>query len=477
MVKKRKDSDKKRSIALKESADKSVKDLCGFTELSCRCCGRHNEEIGGFLLQCATCRKAHYCSKECFNNDLEKHMEFCQTNQPLQRAPEPQIDQMKPSELQPTTTSEETRQIVRDFGPLPKRDSGCETNNVTSKQEIVQSTVSSVDGVKKDDRDQRLDSPLEVTVRTKCVINDEACLEAESVMESLTENANNLKESNSDDIDRSGSASQARSIYKKRKKPKSSDNRKQDNKKILGRRCRKDTRHQIGDGDSSACMIDTTTSVDSNVSTGENLGEVKCRDRKLRLIGENEDSSPPTLKNGNDEDNRICFADSDTTETILSYRDQTQLSLDVAAKKLNRWKGNVDKPESSSDTAVEMVGLNSSEKRFPNVLRRKQGMNVRRHRVRNREKVCTDRSPDSLKSEKRNSATFDEWSDMEDSDDEEIRRRRGGGSVELKSQIARRKQEFTKTKIALRAPELPGSKNLGWERPTWTAYQYVKCRN
>jgi hypothetical protein len=79
----------------------------------------------------------------------------------------------------------------------------------------------------------------------------------------------------------------------------------------------------------------------------------------------------------------------------------------------------------------------------------------------------------SSNEKKRNSATFDEWSDMEDSDNEEIRRRRGGGSVELKSQIARRKQEFTRTNIAMRTPELPGPKDLGWERPTWTTYQYV----
>jgi MYND finger len=658
MVKKRKDSEKERSIALKESADKNVKDLCGFTELSCRCCGRRNEEIGGFLLQCATCRKAHYCSKECFNNDLEKHMEFCQTNELLQNAPEPQTVQMKPSELQPTTTSEATREIVHYSGTQPaqpNRDSGSETNDITSKPENVQNTFSSVDGVKKDDKDY--------------------------------------------DFVRTGSASQTKSICEKRKKPKSSsDNSKRDSK-VLGRHCRKDTHHQIIDDDSNACMIDTTTRVDSNTSTGENLGEVKCRDgptisndcafqkpirsessstveifregsindwnscisdltdtescsqgkirccdrphsssdyafqkptrsesstsleaqnegslsdsnngfsdmtdsvdgflrtrkdnagqvlccdrpassndcamqkpnrtdsssslegriisfherydatqfnaanRKLRLIRENEDPSPSMLENGSDKDNRIPFADTDTSETVFSCRDQTQLSLDVATKKPNRMKDYVDKSDSSSDASVDMGGLNTSEKRFPNVLRRRQGINVRRHRVENEDKFSDDRSTDgfisddeicdeemrmkkrltklwslpevtakettivnrgrlqlsksmSMLREKgrmhrclgnlwklssasstektRNTATFDEWSDIEDSDNEEIRRRHGGGSVELISQIARRKQEFTTTNISLRTPELPGPKDVGWERPTWTACQ------
>lgn len=89
---------------LKESTEKTVKELCGFSELNCRCCGKGNDEIGGFLLQCATCKKAHYCSKECFNNDLPKHMKFCQTNEPLHRAPKHRVDQ--PSHLSPTVLSQ-----------------------------------------------------------------------------------------------------------------------------------------------------------------------------------------------------------------------------------------------------------------------------------------------------------------------------------------------------------------------------------
>jgi MYND finger len=54
--------------------------LHGFAETTCHGCGVTNEAIGGYLLQCDTCRRAYYCGQNCFNAHLVTHQQLCRTN-------------------------------------------------------------------------------------------------------------------------------------------------------------------------------------------------------------------------------------------------------------------------------------------------------------------------------------------------------------------------------------------------------------
>ena len=44
-----------------------------FTKNSCDKCGKKNSEIDGKLMQCGKCKKAYYCSIDCFNSSLPAH--------------------------------------------------------------------------------------------------------------------------------------------------------------------------------------------------------------------------------------------------------------------------------------------------------------------------------------------------------------------------------------------------------------------
>jgi hypothetical protein len=46
----------------------------------CGCCRRRTRAIDGLMLQCGRCRKAYYCTMECFNQDMDNHVQFCRTN-------------------------------------------------------------------------------------------------------------------------------------------------------------------------------------------------------------------------------------------------------------------------------------------------------------------------------------------------------------------------------------------------------------
>ena len=51
----------------------------GFQASACQRCGLKNSQLQGKLLQCGKCKKAYYCSKLCFNQDLTAHQKFCST--------------------------------------------------------------------------------------------------------------------------------------------------------------------------------------------------------------------------------------------------------------------------------------------------------------------------------------------------------------------------------------------------------------
>ena len=62
-----------------------LKESWGFNSNQCRNCGVINSATGGFLIQCAKCRKVHYCSSKCFNSHLETHQKECNTDVGLTR--------------------------------------------------------------------------------------------------------------------------------------------------------------------------------------------------------------------------------------------------------------------------------------------------------------------------------------------------------------------------------------------------------
>jgi MYND finger len=106
-----KDSKKKKCKAAENSKETEVqnaKNLFGFSETQCHNCGISNDDIGGFLLQCATCKRAYYCGMKCFNENLPFHQKFCNTNLlesepigrrdivPKKQQPEEQVGPTKP---------------------------------------------------------------------------------------------------------------------------------------------------------------------------------------------------------------------------------------------------------------------------------------------------------------------------------------------------------------------------------------------
>lgn len=49
----------------------------GFDDVRCHNCGVLNSQCNGLLMQCAKCKKAYYCSSECFNKHLSVHRLTC----------------------------------------------------------------------------------------------------------------------------------------------------------------------------------------------------------------------------------------------------------------------------------------------------------------------------------------------------------------------------------------------------------------
>jgi hypothetical protein len=50
-----------------------------FRGARCDRCGIPNSQVAGLLMQCGICKNAHYCSRKCFNDDLEDHQEHCES--------------------------------------------------------------------------------------------------------------------------------------------------------------------------------------------------------------------------------------------------------------------------------------------------------------------------------------------------------------------------------------------------------------
>jgi len=51
----------------------------GFRDDLCHNCHKTNAEISGYLMQCARCKKAYYCTMKCFNEHLPEHAKWCQS--------------------------------------------------------------------------------------------------------------------------------------------------------------------------------------------------------------------------------------------------------------------------------------------------------------------------------------------------------------------------------------------------------------
>lgn len=55
----------------------------GFGGAACDKCAKKNSEIGGFLMQCALCKDAYYCSTDCFNGGTFIFHTYLRTYEPL----------------------------------------------------------------------------------------------------------------------------------------------------------------------------------------------------------------------------------------------------------------------------------------------------------------------------------------------------------------------------------------------------------
>lgn len=51
-----------------------------FRGSKCDRCGIPNSQVSGLLLQCGLCKNAYYCSRACFNEDLEDHQQHCESS-------------------------------------------------------------------------------------------------------------------------------------------------------------------------------------------------------------------------------------------------------------------------------------------------------------------------------------------------------------------------------------------------------------
>jgi MYND finger len=115
-------SDASRQSASLGNDKQMAKDLFGFSDTSCHCCGLDNSALGGFLLQCATCKAAYYCGVDCFNKHLPTHMKFCQTTA-LDKAPQRRISTTPaPEQLQPPPPSSPSGPIKTEYNDCSSSD-------------------------------------------------------------------------------------------------------------------------------------------------------------------------------------------------------------------------------------------------------------------------------------------------------------------------------------------------------------------
>jgi MYND finger len=124
----------------KVTAVQNAKNLFGFSETQCHSCGISNDDIGGFLLQCNTCKKAYYCGMACFNANLPFHQQFCNTNQ-LEREPNGR------KEIFPKQPEEHVKPTKK--APSVADDFKQKKTKATSKQKKPEATPRKQDKVRK----------------------------------------------------------------------------------------------------------------------------------------------------------------------------------------------------------------------------------------------------------------------------------------------------------------------------------------
>jgi MYND finger len=135
----------------KETAVQNAK-LFGFSETQCHNCGVSNDEIGGFLLQCATCKRAYYCGMKCFNENLPFHQKFCNTNllesEPIgrrdvvrkQKKPEEQVEPSKEH-----ATADASKQKKPKASPKQKKSEATPKKQATVRKTFIDSSCSDSD--------------------------------------------------------------------------------------------------------------------------------------------------------------------------------------------------------------------------------------------------------------------------------------------------------------------------------------------
>jgi hypothetical protein len=110
----------------KSKGQQSPKGVNAVSENACHCCGSKGTEVGGFLLECNACKKAYYCSVQCFNDHLPKHLEFCQTSALPSKSGPLQQEQTKSKGKAPSgsghneTKSKTSEEPKQDLSPVRK---------------------------------------------------------------------------------------------------------------------------------------------------------------------------------------------------------------------------------------------------------------------------------------------------------------------------------------------------------------------
>jgi MYND finger len=149
-----KDSKKKKCKAAEDPRETAVQNakLFGFSETQCHNCGVSNDDIGGFLLQCATCKKAYYCGMKCFNENLPFHQKFCITNllenepigrRDIVRKQKPPEEQVEPSKAH--TTADASKQKKSKASPNKRNSEATPKKQATVRKTFVDSSCSDSD--------------------------------------------------------------------------------------------------------------------------------------------------------------------------------------------------------------------------------------------------------------------------------------------------------------------------------------------
>jgi MYND finger len=579
---------KSKKKTTKESTEKTVKELCGFSELNCRCCGKGNDEIGGFLLQCATCKKAHYCSKECFNKDLPKHMEFCQTNEPLHRAPKHRVDEEVKLSTTISPANDEKERWDKSFSADTRvkycsskfaergsenvsfRESPLSGNAESEEQNFLNvkadSTVCSLGLHNSSDReyasatdpqqiasskktdceskgsDSVVDTTAYDTQKDECLdyfsviengpdvvrINDQSQLKADIAAD---ECLNTMEKSDTADSRHSAKSGKVlcgardiRASDRGFRKPKRSTSLSRD-----------EGMSDMSDSDGSYCgnLSDSTLHMsDMTESEGEVARRTLRRQREpfaSDFAAEKPkrfDSSSslervivsidqPIDETGNvvnptsscmEQEPCISLTVSEEIATSDSFSDSSINSGTETPYQLQRKKGFIIRRQHGNKNHALSDDHDSSPKGGGAVsefckeeMRMKKRLNnlwslpeatIVEKRTEKRGKLQLSRSMKREKgrmhrclgnlwklsaasrADKADSGfAFEEWSDLEDSDSEEIRKRRGGGTLGFSDTVTVNSQKLTTETVTLKHLKASEPKHIGWERPEWTEYQ------